>query len=89
MDYIASRGYDVYLLDLRGYGRSTRPKEMSENPDANPPLVNGMTAVKDILCRGIYPYAAKHRESKSDWLVVGATLMATYATQNPKSSAAD
>ena len=22
------RGYDVYLLDLRGYGKSTRPKEM-------------------------------------------------------------
>ncbi len=30
MDYIAARGYDVYLLDLRGYGKSTRPKEMSE-----------------------------------------------------------
>ena len=22
MDYIATRGYDVYLLDLRGYGHS-------------------------------------------------------------------
>src|SRR6516162_9966505 len=39
MDYIAARGYDVYLLDLRGYGRSTRPKEMDEAPEANPPLV--------------------------------------------------
>ena len=29
MDYIARRGYDVYLVDLRGYGRSTRPPEMS------------------------------------------------------------
>src|ERR1700674_2379769 len=28
MDYIAQRGYDVYLVDLRGYGRSTRPPEM-------------------------------------------------------------
>ena len=28
MDYMAARGYDVYLLDLRGYGKSTRPKEM-------------------------------------------------------------
>ena len=25
MDYIAQRGYDVYLMDVRGYGRSTRP----------------------------------------------------------------
>src|SRR3954470_23678255 len=25
MDYIASRGYDVYLVDVRGYGKSSRP----------------------------------------------------------------
>ena len=48
MDYIAARGYDVYLLDLRGYGKSTRPKEMSEDPNTNPPIVRGDTAVKDI-----------------------------------------
>ena len=29
MDYIAARGYDVYLLDVRGYGKSTRPQEMA------------------------------------------------------------
>ncbi len=33
MDYIAARGYDVYLLDLRGYGKSTRPKEMDEDAE--------------------------------------------------------
>ena len=48
MDYIAARGYDVYLLDLRGYGKSTRPKEMAEDAKANPPIVRGDTAVKDI-----------------------------------------
>ena len=48
MDYIAARGYDVYLLDLRGYGKSTRPKEMAQKPDANPPIVRTDTAVKDI-----------------------------------------
>ena len=48
MEYIASHGYDVYLLDLRGYGKSTRPKEMSDDPKANPPIVRGETAVKDI-----------------------------------------
>src|SRR6185312_11418342 len=48
MEYIASRGYDVYLLDLRGYGKSTRPKEMSEDPKANPPIVRNDTAIKDI-----------------------------------------
>ncbi|MGZ3289524.1 MAG: alpha/beta hydrolase, partial [Xanthobacteraceae bacterium] len=34
MDYIATRGYDVYLLDLRGYGKSTRPPEMDDKPEA-------------------------------------------------------
>jgi pimeloyl-ACP methyl ester carboxylesterase len=48
MDYIAAHGYDVYLLDLRGYGRSTRPKEMAEKPQANGPIVRGDTAIKDI-----------------------------------------
>ena len=48
MDYIASRGYDVYLLDIRGYGKSTRPKEMAEEAAKNPPVVRGETAVKDI-----------------------------------------
>jgi len=32
MDYLAARGYDVYLLDLRGYGKSTRPKETQRRP---------------------------------------------------------
>ena len=25
MDYAATQGYDTYLVDIRGYGRSTRP----------------------------------------------------------------
>jgi len=48
MDYIAARDYDVYLLDIRGYGKSSRPKEMSEDPKANLPIVRGDTAIKDI-----------------------------------------
>ena len=39
---------DVYLLDIRGYGKSSRPKEMSDDPKANPPIVRGDTAIKDI-----------------------------------------
>ncbi len=48
MDYIAGRGFDVWCMDIRGYGRSTRPAEMSQPPEANPPLVRGDTAVADI-----------------------------------------
>jgi pimeloyl-ACP methyl ester carboxylesterase len=84
MEYIAARGYDVYLLDLRGYGKSTRPKEMAERPDANGPIVRGDTAVKDIAA--VVDFILKRRNIPRldlmgwSW---GTTLMATYATQNP------
>jgi pimeloyl-ACP methyl ester carboxylesterase len=48
MDLIAARGYDVYLVDIRGYGRSTRPPEMSAPPEANRPVVSTDVAVRDF-----------------------------------------
>ena len=30
MDYLGQHGYDVSLVDLRGYGKSTRPPEMDQ-----------------------------------------------------------
>jgi pimeloyl-ACP methyl ester carboxylesterase len=48
MDYIAQHGYDVYLFDVRGYGKSTRPVEMDAPPDQNEPIVHTDTAVKDV-----------------------------------------
>ncbi len=47
MDYLAMHGYDVYLLDLPGYGRSTRPAAMDAPADANPPLETTDQAVAD------------------------------------------
>jgi pimeloyl-ACP methyl ester carboxylesterase len=48
MDLIAARGYDVYLVDIRGYGRSTRPPEMSLPPEASQPIVSTEIAVRDF-----------------------------------------
>src|SRR5258707_13174541 len=48
MDYIARRGYDVYLVDVRGYGKSTRPPEMDQPAPDNGPIVHTATAVKDV-----------------------------------------
>ena len=48
MDYIAQHGYDVYLVDLRGYGKSTRPPEMDKPAADNEPIVRTETAVKDV-----------------------------------------
>lgn len=65
MDYIAARGYDVYLLDLRGYGRSTRPQEMDQAPDANAPIVRGVTAVTDISA--VVDFILKRRSVSTCW----------------------
>lgn len=48
MDYLAAHGCDVYGLDVRGYGGSTRPPEMEAPADASPPLVRTATAVRDL-----------------------------------------
>ena len=48
MEFVASRSYDVYCLDVRGYGRSTRPKAMSEPAQNHPPVARTPDAVKDI-----------------------------------------
>jgi pimeloyl-ACP methyl ester carboxylesterase len=48
MDYIAEHGYDVYLVDLRGYGKSTRPPQMSRPAEDNPPIERTESAVKDV-----------------------------------------
>ena len=49
MEYIARRGYDVYLVDVRGYGKSTRPPEMDKPARESAPIVRTETAVKDVL----------------------------------------
>jgi pimeloyl-ACP methyl ester carboxylesterase len=84
MDYIAARGYDVYLLDLRGYGKSTRPKEMAEKPDANPPIVRTDTAVRDIST--VVDFILKRRNIPRLVLLGwswGTFSTPTYAIANP------
>ena len=83
MEYIASRGYDVWLLDLRGYGKSTRPAEMADKPEANAPIVTGQTAVKDIGTAVDFILQRRNipRLNLLGWSW-GTTLMATYTTQN-------
>ncbi len=48
MDFIASHGWDVWLVDLRGYGRSTRPPEMELPGTDNPPIVTTDVAIRDV-----------------------------------------
>jgi pimeloyl-ACP methyl ester carboxylesterase len=83
MDYIAQRGYDVYLVNLRGYSRSTKPREMSEPPDKNPPLVRTETAIRDIAAAVDFIRQRRGVDKVSligwSW---GTTVMAKYTTLN-------
>src|SRR5690242_16563974 len=48
MDFIARRGFDVFLVDVRGYGRSSRPAAMDAAPEANPPFATTAEARADV-----------------------------------------
>ena len=48
MDYIAERGYDVYLLDVRGYGNSTRPPAMDRPAAESAPFGGTEEAMRDV-----------------------------------------
>jgi pimeloyl-ACP methyl ester carboxylesterase len=83
MDYIANQGYDVYLIDLRGYGKSTRPKEMDQPADQNAPIVRPETAVTDV--GAAVDFILKRRAvSKINLLgwSWGTSVMGWYTTRN-------
>ncbi len=84
MDYIAQHGYDVYLMDVRGYGRSTRPPEMDAPPDQSAPIADTATAVRDIGAV-VDHILARRKLQKLDLLgwSWGTSTMATYTTENP------
>jgi pimeloyl-ACP methyl ester carboxylesterase len=48
MEWIAQRGWDVWLVDVRGYGGSTRPREMDLPAQENRPVVDTATATRDV-----------------------------------------
>jgi pimeloyl-ACP methyl ester carboxylesterase len=45
---LADKGFCAYVMDVRGYGESTRPLEMDQPLQNHPPLVRSVEAVHDI-----------------------------------------
>lgn len=83
MDWMAKRGYDVYTLDIRGYGKSTRPPAMGQPAEANGPAVDGATALRDVSKAVDFILS---RRSVDRLVLVGwswgATLAGSYAAQS-------
>ncbi|WP_315780181.1 MULTISPECIES: alpha/beta hydrolase [unclassified Bradyrhizobium] len=60
MDVLAQAGYDVWAVDARGYGGSSRPPEMSRAAEEGSPLVNARTAVDDF--GAAVDFICRHRD---------------------------
>ena len=85
MDVLALQGFDVYFLDLRGYGKSTRPDVMNLPPEFNTPIVNTDIAARD------YAAAAKWVRDRRGLQRInvmghswGTVITTLYATREPQ-----
>jgi pimeloyl-ACP methyl ester carboxylesterase len=84
MDYMTERGFDVYALDLPGYGRSTRPAAMDQPADQSPPFMRTADAAKAL--GAVVDFVLKRRSVDRLSLVGwswGTAITATYAADNP------
>jgi pimeloyl-ACP methyl ester carboxylesterase len=45
---LAAAGHPAFVLDARGYGGSTRPREMERPPEGGAPLVRSSDVVRDV-----------------------------------------
>lgn len=48
MDYLAREGFDVYAVDVRGYGDSTRPEQMDLPASQSEPLGRTESGIRDF-----------------------------------------
>ncbi|HUK57832.1 MAG TPA: alpha/beta hydrolase [Stellaceae bacterium] len=85
MDYLAARGWDVFMVDLRGYGRSSRPSEMRAPADANPPIVTTDVALRDF---GAAADFIRRRRGIARLAIMGwswgTVIVAAYAARHPE-----
>ena len=85
LEYVAERGFDAFTVDIRGFGRSTRPPEMKESPDQNLPLVRADQVMRDIDVAVDY-IRSKRKVDKVNIIghSIGASWSALYATMHPE-----
>jgi pimeloyl-ACP methyl ester carboxylesterase len=84
MESIAGHGYDVYSMDVRGYGRSTRPPEMDRPARDSAPVVTTDEGVRDFgsVVDHIRQRRGVERLNLMGWSW-GTVIAGAYAAQNP------
>ena len=82
---LAARGVGVYIIDLRGYGASTRPAAMDAPPLATSPLVRSGAAVRDLAAavEAVRQRAGADRVSILGW-ATGGHWAGQYAALYPE-----
>ena len=81
MDMLAARGWDVWMLDVRGYSRSTRPAEMDRPAADAKPIVDTATAARDV--GSVVDFVLKQRQVAKVNLMGwswGTSIMGLYTT---------
>jgi pimeloyl-ACP methyl ester carboxylesterase len=85
MDFIARRGFDVFLVDVRGYGGSSRPVAMDGAPEDNPPFATTAEARADVGAAVAYIRARRGIERLClvgwSW---GCATMGSFAALHPE-----
>jgi pimeloyl-ACP methyl ester carboxylesterase len=73
MGYLARAGFDVFAMDMTGYGRSTRPPAM--NDPCNLAREQQLTLVPGLLSAPCAPaYAQQMTTIASDWTDIGSVV---------------
>ncbi|QTF07600.1 alpha/beta hydrolase [Brenneria izadpanahii] len=82
---LAAAGHRVYIMDLRGYGFSSRPPAMSEPPERSAPLMRTADAVDDIgaAIGAIMQWSHSDKVSIVGW-ATGGHWAGAYAAQYPQ-----
>jgi pimeloyl-ACP methyl ester carboxylesterase len=68
MDYLAAAGYDVFTVDMTGYGRSARPAPMNDKCNLSPEQQKNF----GVSCPQAYPGALTNIDS--DWNDISAAV---------------
>ncbi|MGE0969557.1 alpha/beta fold hydrolase [Klebsiella sp. WOUb02] len=81
---LAMAGFRVYILDLRGYGLSSRPAEMDAPPDQSAPLIRTANAVDDLFhaVNAVQAWSGSPRISILGW-ATGGHWAGAYAAKYP------
>ena len=83
MDVLALAGNDVYMVDVRGYGKSTRPPEMEQPAAQNKPIVDTDMAARDYAAAADW---VRNRRAIPTLVVLGhswgTAITALYTTRH-------